>query len=211
MLNRLRTNLLEADSVREVADPGSWDSVAASDFVEARGRFIPNPLRASLQTINRLIDMALMFSDISATPSGSTSQEKKNAKHATRQMEEMRKLFQGLMDDLESGIQTYVVELTELPKHKIVVSLFTQYIRDGSGIELPYGEFQVLGKVARKIKSDDSVDLLRGSAFSGLSEEILSEFLGAFQQLGQQGINVPDLVTKVEAPALQLIPIAVYV
>jgi len=211
LLNRLRANLEEAGLVRKLLDENSWDSAAASDFIEARGRFIPNPLRASLQTMNRLLDMILLFSDLEFA-TGSNATQLKKVKQETRQFLNTRKLFEGIIRDLEhESIQTYIVELTALPDHRIVVSLFTEYLRDRSSTELPYGEFRVLGKAVRNIKVGDSIDLLRGSALSGVSEEILSQLLNGIRQAGNQGINIPDLVTKVKAPAIQVIPIAVYV
>jgi len=44
-----------------------------------------------------------------------------------------------------------------------------------------------------------------------VSEEILSQFLEVFEQASEQELKIPNLITRIEAPAIQLIPIAVYV
>lgn len=212
LLNRLRSNLVESRLVKEIVDENSWNDIAASDFVEARGKFIPNPLSASLQTMNRLLGMISLFGGLDFTIRGKSPQQKREAQQQSRQFQDMRKFFEGVMKDLQhENIQTYVVELTTLPNYRIVISLFTEYLRDRSGTELPYGEFRVLGKVIINIKEGESVDLLRGSALSGLSEEILSPLLNGFREAGEKGIKIPDLITKIEAPAIQVIPISVYV
>jgi hypothetical protein len=96
-------------------------------------------------------------------------------------------------------------------RHRIVVSLFPEYLRDRTGTELPYGEFKLLGKVAKKLDKGNSINLLQGSALSGLGEEVLSPFLDVLKQVGKEGLRFPEVTTEVEAPAIQIIPIAVYI
>lgn len=212
LLYRLRSNLGESGLVKEIIDDKSWQDIATSDFVELQGKFVPNPLRASLQTLNRLIGMALLFGGIDLASESKSPQERKKSKNEARQFQATQKFFEGIMKDLEhESMETYVIESVSLPSHRIVVSLFIEYIRDRSGSELPYGEFRVLGKVVRKIEKEDTIDLLRGSALSGVSETMLSQFLQPFQEMGEQGLKIPDISTKVEAPAMQIIPIAVYI
>ncbi|HHT9124420.1 MAG TPA: DUF6414 family protein [Candidatus Brocadiia bacterium] len=213
LLNRLRTNLMEAELVKKIVDDKAWEKVNTSEFVEVRGKFVPNPLRVSLQIINRLLGMILPFRSFDLTSEGKAHQPQKKAKQEIQQIQNMQKIFEGIIKNFEhESIYTYLVELTALPGHRTVVYLFTEYLRDRSNTELPYSEFRVLGKVVKKItEKDDSIDLLRGSALSGVSEEILSPLLDALRQVGEQGIKIPNLVTKVEAPAIQIIPIAVYV
>ncbi len=75
----------------------------------------------------------------------------------------------------DENFQKYVIQLKDFPENKIVSYLFNDFIRDRAGVELPYGEFQMLGKVVRKIEGDDSIDLLQGSVI-GLNDEIITGF-----------------------------------
>jgi hypothetical protein len=212
LLNRLRGNLLEAELVKQIVDEKSWGEASTSDFIELSGKFVPNPLLSCLHTINRIISIILLTGSLNIGSQSGSSTASHKLKDQSRQMPDIRKFVEGLIKDLEHGsMETYVVESNRLLNHKIVVSLFTEYMRDRSGTEVPHGEFRVLGKIVRKVDEGDSIDLIRGSALSGLSEEILSPFLGAFRELGEKGIKIPNIITKVEPPVMQVIPIAIYV
>lgn len=120
----------------------------------------------------------------------------------------IKQLLKWLIDDLErEGVQTYCIECTDLPDHRAVTHLFKDYIRDNAGIELAYGEFKVIGKVVKKIE-DGHIDLLKGTIV-GSSEELQHQLLELPEEMGD--LKMPDPITKIEAPALQIIPIAVYV
>jgi hypothetical protein len=60
------------------------------------------------------------------------------------------------------------------------------------------------------VNEGDSINLLRGSAL-GSNEGFILQLVGSFKQLKEQGFNILDIYTKVEAPAIQVIPIAIYV
>ena len=92
-----------------------------------------------------------------------------------------------------------------------MVKLFSEYIRDRTGRELPYGEFRMLGKVIRKINKGDSINLIHGSAFSLLGDEPTAQFLKVFEEIGSSGIKIPKVTKSIAGPAMQVIPIAVYV
>ncbi|MGC1120408.1 MAG: hypothetical protein WBA22_04875 [Candidatus Methanofastidiosia archaeon] len=210
LLNHLRISLTESKLIKKIVDEKSWKDISASDFIEARGEFIPNPLIASLQTINRLF--GLFFSNVGLITGGMPSQQKMEMKKQVEEFKAIREIFDSIIKDIRhESIQTYVVKLTELTEHRIVVSLFPEYLRDRTGTELPYGEFKLLGKVAKKLDKGNSINLLQGSALSGLGEEVLSPFLDVLKQVGKEGLRFPEVTTEVEAPAMQIIPIAVYI
>lgn len=52
----------------------------------------------------------------------------------------------------------YVIELSEL-RDRVVFSLFTNFLIDLRGNELPNGQFRMLGKVVRKISGPYLLDL----------------------------------------------------
>ena len=64
--------------------------------------------------------------------------------------------------------------------------------------------------MVRRIDEGDSYNLLGRSALTGLNDQILSTFLDAFSQMNEQGLNMPDITKTVEAPALQVVPVAVF-
>ncbi|MFB2622696.1 DUF6414 family protein [Methanothermobacter marburgensis] len=107
----------------------------------------------------------------------------------------------------EDNFQKYVIELRDLKDHKIVTYLFHEFIRDLAGVELAYGEFKILGKVVRKLEDDEYIDLLEGTAV-GLSEEMITSLEDPLKDMKKE-FKIPPIFTKVEPPAIQIIPIAV--
>jgi hypothetical protein len=92
------------------------------------------------------------------------------------------------------------------------VLLFTDYLRDQTMTEIAHKEYRLLGKAVRKIEkeSEESIDLLRGTGLGGIDKDTLQELLwGAFSQM--EKMNLPEMKTEIEGPALEVVPIAVFV
>ena len=210
LLNRLRKILEEEDLIKKPSSPEEWAALKPSDFVEIRGRFIPNPLAASLRMLNQLLFLWKLAGGIG--PSNRGQQNRQQDQQQARQVDSLQKFFEGLMKDLgNDAVQTYVIDAMVPSGHRAVVSLFLDYLRDRSATEIPDAEFAVLGKVVRNLQANETINLLRGSGLSGLSEEVLGQLLIGFQNFRERGFQIPQVVTKVEAPALQIVPISVYV
>ncbi len=74
-----------------------------------------------------------------------------------------------------------------------------------------YKEYKLFGKVVSKIPdATSSIDLLQGTSLNGLSEKFMSDMLTGFNQ-PDSSIKIPPAKTKITGPALQIVPIAIYV
>lgn len=229
LMNRLIKNLYKTNVIKEINNKESWDDINESDFIELQGKFIPNPIVHSLARINNFFELLLLFSekkiippynllDNPSVPDGlSKTQAKqfkqnfrKDAEEQLKQNKSIKGLLDGLTKDLRNeNYQKYIIEIKSLPEHKSVIFLFNEFIRDRSGAELPYGEFKILGKVVRKIKEDESIDLLEGTNL-GLSDEMINSLKEPLKEMSGQ-FKIPEIFTTVESPAIQIIPIAVFV
>ncbi|MEP7337470.1 MAG: hypothetical protein ABI977_06975 [Acidobacteriota bacterium] len=200
----------------------SWDNIKASDFVEIRGLFRPNPLANSLQIIDRIISMYHLVSGfssfqweqgkarLSAEEKKKLQDQKEQEKLQLKQFEQIRHFISGVLKDIQSeNIRIFVIDSTE--GYKSVASLFSDYFRDRSLIEVSYKEYRMVGKVVRKIEknSGETIDLLIGTGFGGIGKETLEQLVGAFSQL--PGLSLPNIQTEVSGPALEIVPIAVFV
>ena len=72
------------------------------------------------------------------------------------------------------------------------------------------GKFKVLGKIAKVCGEDEKIDLLRNTSLSLFKESLLGEMLSGFNADSNQDINIGNLQTIVQGPALLIIPIAIY-
>lgn len=209
MLNQILSILKDGGQLKVVTSIELWQSAQPSDFVEIHGKFVPNPVHKSMQTLVDVVDFMFFQEGLpSVKPPLNATQS-----NQTVTFKETRNLIDALAKDIEpESTQTYIVELPGLPENRIVVKLFPEYIRDRSGRELPYGEFKMLGKVIRKIDKGDAINLIQGSVFDSLSEEFTTKFLDdVYNALDKAGIKVPRMVRRVNGPAIQIIPIAIYV
>lgn len=222
LMNRLRKNLVDKGLIKKISDEESWQDIKGSDFVEIDGKFLPNPLVTQLKTFKKLIDIAKSASDlppdenlINNLPKNERKRkEKEIKKNNKKELEKgiaFKKFVEDILKDMESeDLKTYIVEPTGENDFKVVTDLFTEYIRDPSGIELMDGEFKVLGKVVKKIDEGESIDLLRGSVI-GLNEDFIVQIMNSFKALESVGFNKSqETFTKVKAPAIRIIPIAIY-
>jgi hypothetical protein len=117
-----------------------------------------------------------------------------------------------LLSDIEKeNTRVFVVDAAEKEGPSTVVLLFTDYLRDRTMAEISHKEYWLLGKVVRKIESasDDPIDLLRGTGLGGVGRETLEPLLGALSTMDK--MNLPQVSPEVLGPALEVVPIAIYV
>lgn len=214
LLYRLRAYLDDEGLVkRPQEDPGIWDEIEPSDFVEIRGVFKPNPLADSLARIDRLIglfELVTGFDTASAKPAPGT--QKKAALDDKKQMRQIRQFLQGLLSDIEKdNTRIFVVDSVNPEEPSTVILLFTDYLRDQTMAEVSHKEYLLLGKVVRKIDSlsEEGIDLLRGTGLGGVGKQTLDGILSSFNQM--ENMNLPQVSSNVPGPALEVVPIAIYV
>ena len=77
--------------------------------------------------------------------------------------------------------------------------------------EISHKEYRLIGKVVRKIESDtdESIDFLLNTGLGGIGEEVLNQLLSVFDQM--PGMNLPKVETEIPGPALEIVPIAIFV
>lgn len=185
----------------------SGDAIQPSDFVEVKGIFRPNPLADALQIIDRLMGLIQLF----AGTQSNLQSDKKKTQIEQKEMGHVGKFIKGIIADLEKeNIRTFVVDLIDPPMHKAVLSLFIEYLRDPTMTEIAHKEYRVLGKVVRKIaeSEENAIHLLRGTGLGGIGKQALEQ-MAAMMQI--QGMNLPKIETEIKGPALEVVPMAIFV
>lgn len=214
LLYRLRT-FLDSESLikRPYENSEAWQTIKPSDFVEVRGIFRPNPLADSLERIDRLIGVFEVLSGLeslsSKQPSGG---RRKSLQSDRKQMKQIRQFLKGILLDIErENIRIFVIDSTGQVQFPTVVLLFTDYLRDQTMTEISHKEYCLLGKVVRKIEggSGQAIDLLRGTGLGGIRKETLDDLWNAFNQM--EGMNLPQVKAEIGGPALEVVPIAIFI
>ncbi len=222
LLYRLRGTLEDAGLIKRLSgEAGDWDAIGPSDFVELHGVFRPNPLAESLATVLRLL--GIMRSVVTVPEGGGRAKgeqraamqrQRAEAQAQLKELDQVEKLLRGVLDDIESEhARLFVVEMGADGARSAVMRLFYDFARDRSLDELAHGEFRFLGKVVRNLSSHggEAIDLLQGTGMGGVGDEMIETLLGGFRDAAQEGLRLPEIRTRVEAPALQVVPVGVYV
>src|SRR2546421_2090593 len=227
LLQRLRIALINLELVKILEDvEDEWNSIQTYDFIELQGKFNLNPFTESFGTLNRMMGIFELFAPPSKVNTNTNTNSKRNrpqvvtsaptnSPFGTISAEEV-KLYRGYIEGLIGGlekndIRTLVVDLNGSNKHRAILNIFIENLRDKTMTELQYKQFKLLGKVVGKISnSNESIDLLQGTALSGFDDNTIDKLIEGFNQ-PNSGLNLPKIETKIKGPALQVIPIAIYV
>jgi hypothetical protein len=218
LLYRLRGGLHDDQMIKRFdGTDESWDTIETSDFVELRGVFRPNPFADSLRSIERMVRLSQLFSDLGKVSSGGgkiggNQRVRVPASTATDQMKMMGKFLEGILEDIDKqDIRLFVVDLDGNSNYKAIILMFMEYLRDRSMKELAHKEYTLLGKVVRKItnETDGRIDLLQGTALGGIGEDNLNQLSSLLNNM--PNLNLPRAEATVKAPALEIVPIAIYV
>ena len=215
---RLREYLEDQKTIKRLQlGEESWQALQYSDFVEIHGLFRPNPLVSSLEMMDRLITMYELTTQPIQTPPRSSSkkrhrQSSADASSQAAEIAQVRGFIREILDDIQKEkTQTFIVDLDEFSSAKAVTVLFLDYLRDKTLSEISNKEYYLLGKVVRKIdqEEDATIDLLQGTALSGMGDEAIAQFTSSFSEI--PGMNFPSVDTKIAGPALEIVPIAIFV
>jgi len=214
LLHRLREYLYEEKLVRVLdAEEQTWDTIEASDFIEIKGIVRPNPLVDSFSRIDRLIGIMQLVTGLNFGSSGKqTGSSKGKVQSDKKQMNQMRQFMKGIISDIDKdNVRTFVVDIQSPENYRAVALIYTDYLRDQTMTEIEHKEYRLLGKVVRKIEEDsgESIDLLRGTGLGGIDRDMIGTLFSAFNQI--DNMDLPEVKPDVFGPALEIVPIAIFV
>ena len=200
LLSKFRSYLLKEELLRDNLETSE---IHIGDFVEIEGELQKNPIIAYLDTVLEIFHLADVFSKKPEL------NEKAKAKVAKQNDNLLIKQVKGLADDLtNSGTIDFILSDS---KCKAVLSAQKQYLANENISELIGGRFKVLGKVISICSnSNDNIDLLRKTTLSVLPENTLDDIVKSFKGNEKDQLRFPELITKIDGPAVILIPIAIY-
>lgn len=183
-------------------------------FVEFNCTLRKNPLIDALEGFKSLIDLFGTFQRVVpnqfSTQSGAT---KATAKSTAASLADVKKLVDGLLVQLNAeGTIDLIGDAKDEQQSHVVLAIDRAFAYDPTLADLLDGEYTVLGKVTRVIASgsSDRISLLRKTSFGLISESMMADFVAAFGQMSSSGIMVPKIITHIDAPAVQIIPVAIF-
>lgn len=200
LLSKFRTTL-EDEKLLDTSS--NISNVKIGNFIELEGELQKNPL---IDYMDKIVDMFRMVDIFTDEP------ELGNKKNASMQKKKESLILKQIKDfsaELKhSGTVDFILSGST---GTIVLSAQEQYLANDNISEILGGKFKVLGKVIAICKDDtESIDLLRKTTLSILTDELLDDFFVGFKSEDMKQFNLPELITKIKGPAMIVIPIAIY-
>ena len=173
------------------------------DFIEVEGELQKNPLINYMEIFVDIFRMANIFAE--KPQLGGKTQ----AKNQKQQEDETVRQIKSFVEELKhTGTIDFI--LTD-QKGTVVLSAQEQYLSNDNISEILGGRFKVLGKVIAICRDEtESIDLLRKTTLSVLSEDLIAEMFSGFKNDEANQFNLPELKTKINGPAVIVIPVAIY-
>lgn len=200
LLAKFRAYLIEQGVLKRNINVSS---INIGDFIEVEGELRKNPLIDCLDIFEDVFKLADTFSD---KPQLGEKTKNKNQKEQDSKIVKQIKAFSGELK--HSGTIDFILADK---KCSTVLSAQEHYLANDNVSELIGGRFKVLGKVITICNSENEyIDLLRKTALSIFPENTLSEFVSAFKTEAFQQFHFPEVVTRIDSPAMIVIPIAIY-
>lgn len=200
LLSKFRSTL---DDEKLIDTSSEISNMEIGSFIELEGELQKNPL---IEYMEKIVDMFRMIDIFSDEPELGN---KKNSNLQKKKENQIIKQIKDFSNELKhSGTVDFILSGS---KGTVVLSVQEQYLANDNISEILGGRFKVLGKVIAVCKDNSaSIDLLRKTTLSILTDETLADIFAGFKNEDLQQFNLPELVTKIEGPAMIVIPIAIY-
>ncbi len=221
---RLRQMLKDDDRVLQINEIGDIQQLkdAEQDYlVEIKGQIFRSPLGEALEAVFRILDM--LGVDLSDNQSSRTQPigGKKGGKAQQRTASKPNELalnsetqlgfqlMQRIREDLaKSKVVDAVMRPSSVEDLTVVLALALEFLPEGTLENLLSGDFSVLGKVTRIVEGDEEISLYQRTVFSYLGS---GDIDATFVQLRQNSkLRLSENPSSVKAPALQVMPLAIY-
>ncbi|MDM8533921.1 hypothetical protein QUF55_04360 [Clostridiaceae bacterium HSG29] len=209
LFSKLRNLLYEDGRLKVIGEVENKD-VLEGDFVEMDGFLNKSPM---VETLDTFIEVFSTFMKFAPTPELGNKKNKQREKNENELVFDQMKL---LLDDLTKNNTLDLIIENKEQNLKGILPVKMEYFVNNLESELLDGRYKVLGKVIRVVNENESVNLFRKSSFKIFQDSFLNEFVGTMNEsLGSddstEGINMPNIISKLEGPVLVFIPIALYI
>lgn len=211
LFSKLRTKLNRDNLINKVKTAEEIDLLQCGELVELPAILKKISLIDTIEGIKRLMEIAVLFANQESTET--KGKKHKNEKVSDNQQQIVIKQINGFLEALtQSNSMELTGEPLGIPSARIVLSVDLNYFSSKNPNDVIDGEFYILGKAIRVIKSDshNTINLLRNTSFRQIDLKIFEGFASAFQGAEEAGLRFPTIVTEIHGPAIQIIPIAIF-
>lgn len=193
----IERELLKKDSEGYTPKPG--------DIFEFEAELQRNPVIEIMDSVAEMMKLADAFQEPPKNQKG------KNKSQPSENIAILKQV-QKLSDSLKAGGTIDLTTTQIQSKYNTVVTIEERYLNDPLMADLVDGKFRVLGKIVKSSENGEApISLLRKTALSKMPKNLMDEAFGELKNvISQEGFEFPKLSWDVEAPVIQVIPIAIF-
>lgn len=235
LFNLLYEYLVEDTQLIQLNSDSQLDGLKPGQLVEARGQYLGNPLEDVLSLFGAMLpyvieqqetakaELAAKAEATRRAGSGSKNSQKTSpesmltevlqsalsmAQDAEYQLN-IRLFLRVAEDSKKAPVHDLLIRASE--DLQIVATVSSEYYTPETNEYLRSGEFRVVGKVTRVITGDMTVDLTRRTVLGPMSSSVKDNLKQLGKSDSSEGFNieVPDPIVR--APAVQILPMAIFI
>jgi len=222
LFNLLRESLRTRDDFTEILDVEQLSEVNPGYLVEVSGEILGNPLQQILDAIWQILPYLGIDPDQVENQRG--SQRQRNQPRQGRQQTPLQassggepegfseadiKLLRTMREDVGNAKVSDLI-LKSSGNLRAVLTMAREFLTSATEDYLLGGRFTAIGKVTRVLEEGDSINLTRRTALGLASPEIARQLISSVDTESEEvSFDVADPI--VEAPGLQILPLAVFV
>lgn len=226
LFNLLRHELRNDGRITVLERQGQLEDLAIGHLVEMTGEVIGNPLQQMLELFLQILpylgyDIATLSQPKKRKESRGNPRSGNPAVRAAAQQgagnaergeqfseEDIFRLMATMRQDLDRGsIRDLVLQGDE--EMRAVLTLSAEFLTSTAAEYLLGGRFSVIGKVTRILGEGDSINLTRRTAIGLGGPELSRGLVTDLRSIDTLFVEIGDPI--VEPPAIQLLPLAVFV
>lgn len=238
LFNLLYEYLNEDGQFVELDSPESLVTLHSGQLVEIEGEYLGNPLEDVLALATSFFPYieeqqaaqkvaAEKAADAARRAQRSGNPQKRNQAAAQSGEQQAVAALEGFAQQVTDANREFGMrvmrrmgeDLTKVPVHdlllrtrqglKVVLTVSADYYSVATNEYLRAGEFRVVGKVTRVIDGEKTINLTRRTVLGASGSTTAKDILGSLDKAEGLDVDVADPI--VTAPAVQVLPMAIYI
>lgn len=207
---KLRDYLIENDLLQNIDEIKSDTEIKVGTFIEFEGTLHKNPIVESMENIVKLVELITVLSPDSlktetSNPGGGKQRSKPIKKPPI--IEQMETFSNALV--LEDSIDFLSKNISNT---NMLITCDRNYFINRNINKIVDGKYSVLGKVVNYFPtSDGSISLLRTTSLSKFKKDFLLQMFSGFTEMSESGLALPEIITEINGPCVQIIPIGIFI
>lgn len=212
LFNVLYEYLSSEDQLFILSQPDQLSRVRTGQLVELEGEYRGNPFEDFMKLLDSLLKLVSNVGSGAQTTGGGT----KSASRAATASTPRRDVRAG---DEMSLQRELIQQAANSPVHDLlmrtgsgldaILTVSSQYYSDEINESLRAGTFRAIGKVTRILTGADEINLARRTVLRVMGGEAARELLNSAEQGSELALD--DTTTVVDGPAVQILPMAIFV